>query len=269
MNFNLRDKIAVITGAARGIGKASALVLGQEGAKVVISDIDLEAVKMAEKELQNSGIDVIAVKADVTKFNDVKTMVDLTLKKFGRIDILVNNVGIWYKGGKPVEHKLFAEIDEEYWRDEIDVTLFSMLNCTKAVLDTMLKQKSGSIVNISSDASRGPQIDRIAIYSAGKGGMVAFSKNLAFELGPSGIRVNCISPGTVRTSRMEAAEAAVQGTPLSDKFLKDRLASVEKMPLRRVGMPYEIANLVAFLASDASSYITGQTISINGGRFMV
>lgn len=198
MDLNLQDKIAIVTGAARGTGKASALMLGREGAKVVIDDIDYEESKL-------------------------------------------------------------------------DVTLFGVLNCCKAVPDTMLKQKSGSIVNVASDSMRGPQIDRITIYGAGKGGITAFSKNLAYEPGPSGIRVNCISPGTVKTSRLEAVEAAMKDNPdaeIADKFAKDRMASIARMPLRRMGTPQDIANLVAFLVSDVSSYVTGQNISINGGRFM-
>jgi NAD(P)-dependent dehydrogenase (short-subunit alcohol dehydrogenase family) len=269
MNLNLEGKVAIVTGAARGIGKASVLTLGREGTRVVIDDIDLEAAKLVEAEARASGIQAVAIRADVTRPDEVKQMVKETLDRFGRIDILVNNAGIWYVKGQPVAHVLFEQSTEDYWRGELAITLYGVLNCTKAVLETMLGQKSGSIINMASDAARGPQIDRITLYGAGKGGIIAFSKNLAYELGPSGIRVNCIAPGTVRTSRMEAAEAGIKAHPEAEKFLEDRKASLERTPLRRFGMPQEIANLVVFLASDASSYITGQTISINGGRFMV
>ena len=163
---------------------------------------------------------------------------------------------------------LFQDTTEESWQLEIGITLMGVLHCTKAVLETMLSQKSGSIVNITSDASRGPQIDRITLYGAGKGSIVAFTRNLACELGPSGIRANCISPGTIRTTRMEAAEAGIKTHPEAEKFLQDRKASIARTPLRRIGTPQEIADVVTFLASDVSSYITGQTLSANGGRFM-
>jgi NAD(P)-dependent dehydrogenase (short-subunit alcohol dehydrogenase family) len=245
-------------------------MLGREGAKVVIDDIDLEAAKLVEEQARQEGIEAMAVLADVTKFDEVQQLAKTTLDRFGRIDILVNNAGILYgKDNVPGIHTIFKDSTEEGWYGELGITLFGVLNCTKAVLDTMLQQESGSIVNIVSDAARGPQIDRITIYGAGKGGIIAFAKNLAFELGPHGIRVNCISPGTVRTTRMEAADAGMKAHPEAEKFLQARKASLEITPLRRIGTPQEIANVVAFLASDVSSFITGQTLSVNGGRFMV
>lgn len=270
MELNLAGKVAIVTGAARGIGRAIALTLGREGAKVVIDDIDLEAAKLVEEQAKQEGIEAMAVLADVTKFDEVQQMVKTTLDRFGRIDILINNAGILYgKDNMPGVHTLFEQSTEEGWQAEIGITLYGVLNCTKAVIDTMLKQKSGNIVNIVSDAARGPQIERITLYGAGKGGIIAFSKNLAYELGPSGIRVNCISPGTIRTTRMEAAEAGIKAHPEAEKFLQDRRKSLEITPLRRIGMPQEIANVTAFLASDVSSFITGQTLSVNGGRYMV
>jgi NAD(P)-dependent dehydrogenase (short-subunit alcohol dehydrogenase family) len=270
MELNLKDKVAIVTGAARGIGRSSALTLGREGAAIVIDDIDLEAADIVVQQAGEAGINAMAFKADVTEMSEVKQLVEATLDNFGRIDILVNNVGILYgKDNMPGIHTLFEDSTEESWQAELDVTLHGVLNCTKAVVGTMLQQQSGSIVNIVSDAARGPQIDRITLYGAGKGGIIAFSKNLAHELGPRGIRVNCISPGTIRTTRMEAADAGIKSHPEAEKFLQERKASLAITPLRRVGMPQEIANVVAFLASDASSFITGQTLSVNGGRYMV
>lgn len=269
MELNLAGKVAIVTGAARGIGKTTALYLGEEGAKVVIDDIDQETARQVEAKARDAGIDAVAIKADVTKFDEVLHLVRETLDLYGSIDILVNNAGIWYREGQPVEHRLFQDTNEDEWRGEIDITLFGVLNCCKAVMETMLAQGSGSIVNIASDAARGPQIDRITIYGAGKGGIVAFTKNLAWELGPHGIRVNCIAPGTIRSSRLEAVEAGLETREDVLKFTQDRLASVQNTPLRRIGMPQEVANLVAFLSSDVSGFITGQTFSINGGRYMV
>jgi NAD(P)-dependent dehydrogenase (short-subunit alcohol dehydrogenase family) len=269
MELNLAGKVAIVTGAARGIGKATALCLGKEGAKVVIDDIDLAAAKQVEAEAVETGIEAMAVEADVTRFDEARKMVSATLERFGRIDILVNNAGIWYRDGQPVDHRLFKDTTEDDWRGEIDVTLFGVLHCTRAVVDTMLAQQSGSIVNISSDAARGPQIDRISLYGAGKGGIIAFSKNLAWELGPQGIRVNCIAPGTIKSTRLQAIEAGLETREDGLKFAKERMDSVQITPLRRIGTTQEVANLVAFLASDVSGFITGQTYSINGGRYMV
>ena len=268
MNLNLEGKVAIVTGAARGIGKATALTLCKEGAKVVIDDIDLEEAKKAEEEAKSLGAQAVAIEADVTKMNEVRQMVKETIDKFGRIDILVNNVGILYINGQLVENRIFAETTENDWPALVNVTLGGVLNCSKAVLDTMLSQKSGSIINVSSDAATGPQIERISVYGAGKGGIIAFTKSLACELGPSGIRVNCVSPGSIRTTRISLIEAGGEGRPEVLKFFQDREAALKRMPLRRFGAPEEVANLVAFLASDAASYITGQTLSINGGRFM-
>ena len=269
MNLNLAGKVAIVTGAARGIGRAIALTLGREGANVVIDDIDPEPAKLVEEEAKALGVQAVAIMADVTKLDQVRQMVNKTLDTFGRIDILVNNAGIWYVNGKPAEHKLFAESTEDDWHGEIDVTLYGVLNCSKAVLETMLSQKSGNIVNIVSDAARGPQTELITIYGAGKGGIISFSRNLAYEVGPSGIRVNCVSPGTIRTSRIEAVESGAETRPQVLKFWQEREAAIKRLPLGRIGTPQEVANVVAFLASDVSSYITGHTLSVNGGRFMV
>lgn len=269
MELNLAGKVAIVTGAGRGIGRATALTLGREGAKVIIDDIDLEAARLVEAAARASGAQAVAIKADVTRLDEVKQMVRETLERFGRIDILVNNAGIWYIDGLPVAHRLFEQSTEDYWQGELGVTLFGVLNCSMAVLETMLGQQSGSIINIASDAARAPRGGRTTVYGAGKGGIIAFTKNLAYELGPSGIRVNCISPGLIRTSqRAEAIESGAETRSEVLKFWQDAQALIDRAPLGRIGAPQDIANVVAFLASDASSFITGQTLSVNGGTFM-
>jgi NAD(P)-dependent dehydrogenase (short-subunit alcohol dehydrogenase family) len=269
MNLNLEGKVVIVTGAARGIGRATALAFCREGAKVVIDDIDLEAAIPVEEEAKSSGAQAIAIKADVTKPDEVKQMVKETLDKLGRIDILVNNAGILYmKGKRWPEVKSFQESTEEDWAGFINITLYGVLNCSKAVLEIMLSQKSGNIINIGSYASNAPRGSRANTYSAGKGGIISFTRNLAYEVGPSGIRVNCISPGITRTTRMEAIEAGEATDEESANFHQDMAGAVQRTPMRRIGTPQDLANAVVFLASDASSYVTGQTLHVNGGLYM-
>jgi NAD(P)-dependent dehydrogenase (short-subunit alcohol dehydrogenase family) len=267
VNLNLEGKVAMVTGAARGMGRATALTFVGEGAKVVISDIDLEAAKMVEEEARSLGAQAIAVKADVTKPDEVRQMVNETLAKFGRLDILVNNAGILYINGKPADRKFFKDTSEGEWPAEIGITLYGVLNCARAAIDPMLRQKSGSIVNVASDAGRGAML-RGTVYGAGKGGIIAFTRHLALELGPSGIRVNCVSPGVIKTTRIEAIESGAKLSPKAAEAHKVLEQLAQKSPLGRIGNPQEIASVVVFLASDASSYVTGQTISVNGGDLM-
>lgn len=268
MDLNLQGKVVIVTGAARGIGRATALTFCREGAYVVIDDIDLQTAKLVAEEASTLGGRAIAIRADVTKLDEVKRMVSKTLESFGGIDILINNAGIWYIDGQPVGHQLFDKSTVDYWNGELNITLFGVLNCTKTVLDIMQRQKGGSIINIASDAAQGPQRPRITVYGAGKGGILAFTKNLAYEVGPSGIRVNCIAPGLIKTSRAQIMESGSNISPEAASFWQNNLAQVGQLPLGRMGMPQEIANVVVFVASDVGSYITGQTITVNGGHFM-
>jgi NAD(P)-dependent dehydrogenase (short-subunit alcohol dehydrogenase family) len=269
MNLNLAGKVAIVTGSARGIGRATALTLATEGAIMVIDDIDLEAARLVEAEIKAAGHQAVAIRADVTKPEEVKHLVQQTLDMFGRINILVNNAGIWYIDGRSVEHRLFINATEDYWMGELGITLLGVLNCSRAVLETMLQQKSGSIVNIVSDAARAPRGGRTTAYGAGKGGIIAFTKNLAFEVGASGIRVNCISPGLIKTSqRAGAIESGEETREEVLKFWEDAQAMMSRAPIPRIGDPQDIANVVTFLVSDAASYVTGQTLSVNGGTFM-
>jgi NAD(P)-dependent dehydrogenase (short-subunit alcohol dehydrogenase family) len=268
MDLNLAGKVAIVTGSGRGIGRATALTLGREGASVVIDDIDLEAAQRVEAEAAESGIRAMAFKADVTELPEVQQMVEKTLDRFGRIDILVNNVGILYIKGVPVIHKLFADYEPEDWPPYMGITLYGVLNCCKSVLGTMQRHRAGNIINIASDAARGPQREQITIYGAGKGAIIAFTRNLSYELGPAGIRVNCVSPGAIKTTRAAMMDTGEDTSVEAVNFWQEIETSIQQSPLRRWGDPQEVANVVAFLASDASSYVTGQTLSVNGGRFM-
>lgn len=276
MNLNLGGKVVIITGAARGIGRETALTFAREGANVIVSDIDLTAADGVAQETRTLGCQAVALKADVTNPTEVQHMVKEVLDEFKRLDILVNNAGLPYVEGKPQDHKhsFFIELTEEDWHRNIDVTLFGVLNCTKAVIKPMIEQKSGVIVNIASDAGRGPTVGStvgVSVYGAGKGGVIAFTRQLAYEVARYGIRVNCISPGLINTTRLTAMyKARVQEEKdlLVVKVPESIREMVKLTPLGRVGTPQEIANVVVFLASDASSFITGQTLSVNGGALM-
>jgi NAD(P)-dependent dehydrogenase (short-subunit alcohol dehydrogenase family) len=195
-------------------------------------------------------------------------MVTDTLQMFGRLDILVNNAGIVYLEGKPIVRKLFHESTIADWQKEVNLIFYGTLYCTSAALKPMLRQKSGAIVNIVSDGARGGGGPGAPIYDGAKGGIISFSKNLAYELGRYGIRVNCVSPGLIRATRAEMIESGHEKSPEAVSFFEQMRAVLQQVPLGRMGLPQDVANVVVFLASDASSYVTGQTLSVNGGWIM-
>jgi NAD(P)-dependent dehydrogenase (short-subunit alcohol dehydrogenase family) len=248
--FDLKDKVAIITGARRGMGRTHALKLAKTGAKVIVSDISLEDCQKVVKEIKKEGGEAMAVKCDVTKKEEVEGMLKKTIKEFGKIDILVNNAGI-------VQFKPFLELTEEDWDRTLNINLKGYFLCAQACAKKMAKQKSGVIVNIASVAmgQAGIGFPNIIHYCASKGGIVAMTEALAVELAPYNIRVNAIAPGVIDTSMVEQ-------TKESPEMMKATLARV---PLGRMGKPEEVSNLVLFLVSDASSYITGSTIVIDGG----
>lgn len=270
MDFHLEDKVAIVTGAARGIGRSIALTLCQEGAKVVIDDIDLEAAKLVEEEARTSGSQAYAIKADVTNPEEVKKMVNETLDIFGHIDILVNNAGILYNidGKGWPKPSSFQDSREEDWPRSFNVTLYSALYCSKAVLGTMVKQKSGNIVNITSYGATNPRKGSTGIYPIAKGGIISLTKNLSVELLSSGIRINCVSPGLIRTTRMEMMGGVGPGVTTELNELRPNFEDTAKqIPAGRAGSPQEVANVVVFLASDVSSYINGQIIIVTGAAY--
>ena len=248
--MDLKNKTVIITGARRGMGKSHALLMAKAGAKVVVSDISEEDCKMVVDEIKKNKGEAIAVKCDVTKKEEVDSMVKQTIEKWGRIDILVNNAGI-------VAFKPFVEITEKEWDKMLNINLKGQFLCAQAAACEMIKQKSGVIVNIASVemGQVGAGMPNLSHYCASKGGVVAFTESLAVELAPCNIRVNAISPGAIDTPMVEAAKS-------DPKLLEQTLAVI---PMHRLGKPEEVSNLVLFLASDASSYITGATIIIDGG----
>jgi len=250
MYEDLKGKVAIITGARRGMGKADALAFAKNGAKVVVSDISQEECELVVDEIKKNGGEGLAVKCDVTNEKEIKEMVKKTVDKFGKVDILVNNAGI-------CEFKPFLELTEEEWDKTLDINLKGYFLCAQAVAKEMVKQKSGVIINIASVVmgQMGMGMAGLAHYSASKGGIAALTKTLALEFAPYNIRVNAIAPGAIDTPMAASTKA-------DPKVLEATLAMI---PLHRMGKPEEIANTALFLSSNASSYITGSIVVVDGG----
>jgi len=227
------------------------LRLAREGCDIVAADQDFEGVKQTVAEIEALGRKAMAVKADVSSSAEVNDMVRAALARFGKIDILVNNAGV---GSTP---KPFIEKTEADWDKDINVNLRGVLNCTKAVLGQMLARKSGKIINIASGAGLTGLAGR-SIYSAAKGGVIAFTKALAKEVGSSGVNVNCLTPGIGDTN-------FALNTNAPPEYMR---RVVDTIPMGRAAMPQDVANAVAFFASDVACYIQGQTLNVNGGLSM-
>jgi 2-hydroxycyclohexanecarboxyl-CoA dehydrogenase len=244
----LDNKIAIITGAGRGIGRGIAEKLAAEGATVVVTDIDEQAAQTAAKEL---GGGAVGLRVDVTNKESVAEMVGTVNETFGRIDVLINNAG-WDKVGP------FVDSDEADWDRVIAINLYGVFNTSKAVLPIMAAQGYGSVVNLGSDAGRVGSSGE-AVYSAAKGGVIAFSKATAREMARHQVNVNCVCPGPTDTPLF----ASIGGDNP-----KLREALTKAIPFRRLADPSDLANAVSFFASDDAAYITGQTVSVSGGLTM-
>ncbi len=242
----LEGKTALITGGSRGIGRAIALGFAQTGANVAFSDLKYDENAAAlEKELQSLGVKAKAYASDAGSFSESDKLVSDVIEDFGNIDILVNNAGI-------TKDTLLMRMTEEMWDAVIQVNLKSAFNLTKAVQKYMLKQRSGSIINMSSIVGLGGNAGQ-ANYAASKAGMIAFTKSVAQEIGARNIRVNAIAPGFIETEMT---------AKLPEEVKKEW---AEKIPLKRAGTPDDVANMAIFLASDMASYVTGQVITVCGG----
>ena len=242
----LKGKIALVTGSTKGIGKAIAFELAKEGANLVINSRNQsEAEQVGHQIHDEMGVKTLALRADVSNIEEVKTLMKKTVDYFGRIDILINNAGVF-------EICPFLQISEDTWDKIIDINLKGTFLCSKLALPIMVKQKSGVIINMSSMAAKTGGILPVAHYAASKAGIIALTKALAREFAPYGIRVNAVAPGVIKTKMAESqAEEKRKIIPLGD-----------------LGEPEDVAKAVSFLVSDDAGYITGEVIDVNGGLVM-
>jgi NAD(P)-dependent dehydrogenase (short-subunit alcohol dehydrogenase family) len=251
----LNDRIALVTGASRGIGAATARVLAQRGARVAVSARTVSDLEWVAASIRKKGGEALVVPCDVVNSSQVAAMTETVMKKWGRLDILVNNAGL----GTPV--KPVEDVSPEEWDETMLLNLKSVFLCIRAAAPIMKRQKYGRIVNVSSFAGRffsrlsGPQ------YSSAKAGVVGFTRHMAAELGPFGVCVNSVAPSPVLTERVKAK------WELRDEEERQRILA--GIPLGRVAQPEEIATVIAFLASDDASYVNGVCIDVNGGSYMV
>lgn len=245
----LKNRVAIVTGAGQGIGRALALGLAGEGAEVVVADVNDENAASVKREIEASGGTALATNTDVSKEDSVQDMVDESLREFGKVDILINNAGIF-----PVSS--VEEMNEEDWDRVIGTNLVGAFLCSRAVAGKFLQQRSGRIISMTSGrAFQGAK--NAAHYASSKAGIIGFSKSLALELAPRQITVNVICPGITDTAQ-----------PRGHQTEEQIYAQAQKIPLGRIGQPEDLVGTAVFLASDAAAFITGQTVIINGGSIM-
>jgi Dehydrogenases with different specificities (related to short-chain alcohol dehydrogenases) len=252
----LKDRIAIITGAGGGLGVAIAAQMAKAGATVVLTDIAEAPLEKAGKEMETIGAQYSTFVMDVTNKAQVNEVVDATVEKYGRIDVLMNN-----SGGSLFTPKALQDIEEKHWDLVLDVNVKGSFFCAQAVAPYMIKQGKGRIINTSSIGGRTASLVTGVAYAAAKGGIISFTRRLAKELGPNGITVNAIAPGTV----MSGQRMIDLWNELTEAQKQDILTSI---PLGRLSTAEEVADVVVFLASDMAGYITGSVIDINGGRHM-
>jgi 3-oxoacyl-[acyl-carrier protein] reductase len=250
--ITLLNSVVIITGGSRGIGAAAAVLFAKAGADVVITYTkNAKAAAAVIDSVKKHGRKGIAIKADIAKPANAKKVVDQTMKLFGRIDVLVNNAGIWTYGA-------IGSMKDSVWKETMEVNLDGMFYLTNAVVPVMKKQKHGKIINISSTAGQRGEAEH-SHYAASKGGMISFTKAIATELGPFNINVNSVAPGWVDTDLNDSV--------FSDAAYKEQ--ERKKIPIQRIPTPEDIAGPILFLASDLARHITGEIMNVNGGSVLV
>ena len=262
MDLGIEGRVALVTGAGRGIGRQICLTLAAEGVRVAVNDLFQDRADEAAGEITRAGGSAVGVAADVTDLDAVKAMVKRVTDEFGAVDILVNNAGIPAVSASdavPATGGFFGGSDRAQWDRTMGLITYGVLNCARAVIEGMSERRWGRIVNIISDAGRVGE-PRLVAYSMAKAGVIGFSKALAKEAGRSCVTVNCVSPATTETEAT-AAWIAAQGEQIMRQY------PLAKGP-NRLGQPSDIANAVAFLASQRAEWVTGQVLSVNGGYSM-
>jgi len=250
--MRLEGKVAIVTGAAKGIGAAIVEACAREGARIAALDLDGAGVEVLAGKLRSRGTDILALRADVTRSADIGRALEGVLARWGRVDVLVNNAG-----GFAVI-RATEEITEDEWQAILASNLTSVFLCSKAVLPIMKRQRYGRIVNLASVVGRAGAVRVTSHYAAAKAGVIGFTRHLALEVGADGITVNAVAPGTTATERVRKAR-----TP------EETQRVAEAIPVKRLGEPEEIAEAVVFLASDSAAFINGATLDVNGGQVMV
>ena len=274
MDFSLRGKVAIVTGGSGGIGRGLVQGFAQEGCGVIVASRDAEQSRMVAESCKGLPGEAVVVPTDVTDAASVDALVAATLGRFGRIDVLVNNAGgVAYP-------RPFLEKPRDEWEWELDLNVRGVVLCTRAVVEAMIARGGGSIVNITSNSALAASAgEQVAHYAGAKGFVMSFSKALAWELGPKSVRINCVSPGWIvpwETDHVGSGSFWKKygyeffGTPdaMAKQAESGTLFNVGAQPLRRIGRPEDIADLVLFLASERASHITGQLISVSGGSWM-
>jgi 2-hydroxycyclohexanecarboxyl-CoA dehydrogenase len=262
MELGLKDKVVIVTGSASGIGKAVAKTFGEEGAKVVVADILDQGAETADEIIAQEG-EAVFVKFDFTKLEEARRVVKETVDRFGHLDVLANIGAAW-------RSNFFMQMTEEDWDFEITCVFRQVLNMCRASLEHMIERRSGKIINTGSDAGRVGEPNQ-PVYSGAKGGVIALTKALAKDVARHGILVNCVCPSMTMTERTAARETEAEAAgPEALETYRVRMEKIVRMyPLRKLGTPQDVANMVVFLASERASHITGQTVSVNGGYCMV
>jgi NAD(P)-dependent dehydrogenase (short-subunit alcohol dehydrogenase family) len=246
MQVDLSNQLALVTGAAGGIGRACATILAAAGAKVLIVDINLPGAQEAAAALPGA----VAIRCDLGDPEDIAALCERVLSEFGAPDILVNNAGwVTYRGG-------IATVSREVWDRMLDINLRGPFLLCQGLIEGMKARGSGSIINFASMAARQGSLESSIDYASSKGGLVALTRTLAREVGPSGVRVNAVAPGTITTP------------PVAKQMAGREDAVCATIPLRRLGTPEDVAKVVLFLASDLSAYVTGVVVDINGGQYI-
>jgi len=261
VDYAIKDRAALITGGARGIGYATARILAAEGARLALVDIDGDAARQAAERLTaETGAQAVGIRTDITDLADVRDMAKKAEAALGSVDIAINSAAV-------VDDKTFLESDEADWKRVIDVLLYGPIHVTHALLPGMCERGWGRVVCLASDAGRMGQA-RLSYYGAAKAGVIALVKSVAQEVGRSGVTLNVVSPGATNTEMRQAREDSLRQQMGEEKYAK-RLKTVLRMyPTGRLGEPQDVASAVAFLCSDQASWITGQVLSVNGGFAM-